>query len=111
MIILCVNDFFFDVWCCVLNVLGMVFCCLKINIIWQFKSTSELIFAKRQEIREGSYSEMGGELRRKFKFGENILKELFFFLISISYIVKLDVFLFDLSYCYIYLLIFELVEM
>lgn len=54
---------------------------------------------------------MGGELRRKFKFGENILKELFFFLISISYIVKLDVFLFDLSYCYIYLLIFELVEM
>ena len=48
-----------------------------INITWQPKSTPELISEKRQEIREGSHSETGGESRRKLKFGENISKQLF----------------------------------
>ena len=69
------NDSFLDAWRCASNVPGTAFRRLKININWQPKSTPELISAKRQEIREGRYSETGGESRRKLKFGENFSKQ------------------------------------
>lgn len=93
------NDSFLDAWRCALNVAGTAFRRLKINITWQPKSTPELISAKRQEIREGSHRETGGESRRKLKFGENISEQPFSFPTSTSQTAKSDASLFDSSHC------------
>ena len=93
------NDSFLDAWRCASNVPGTAFRRLKINITWQPKSTPELISAKREEIREGSHRETGGESRRKLKFGENISEQPFSFPTSTSQTAKSDASLFDSSHC------------
>lgn len=93
------NDSFLDAWRCASNVPGTAFRRLKININWQPKSTPELISAKRQEIREGRYSETGGESRRKLKFGENFSKQSSSFSTNTSQTAKSGSSVFESSHC------------
>jgi len=61
------NDSFHDAWRCASKVQGTTLRRLKIKIMWQPKSTPELISAKRQQMREGS--ETDRDSKRKLKFG------------------------------------------
>ena len=68
------NDSFHDAWRCASKVQGKTFRRLKMKIMWQPKSTPELISVKFQQMREGS--ETDRDSKRKLKFGENCSKHL-----------------------------------
>ena len=71
------NDSFHDAWRCASKVQGTIFRRLKIKIMWQPKSTLELISAKRQQMRQmREGSETDRDSKRKLKFGENCSKHL-----------------------------------
>ena len=63
-----VNDSFMDALRCAITVPGATLPRLKINILWQPKSTPEMISAKRREMRENTADNSSAESKKQLNF-------------------------------------------